>query len=158
MNQLATINSTIVLEQEAKYVFNTFNHTIALELLQAIIQTVNNLKERPVGISIYYKEKEILKYLMEGRKESPWLDRKTNTVLTSKHSSLYTFLEQDNNPIYKKWASDDTYAICGGGFPISVKGVIQGAVCVSGLEHTIDHQVIIDSFAQLADEVYQKGV
>jgi len=48
---------------------------------------------------------------------------------------------------------EETYACCGGGFPLTVKntGVI-GTICVSGLPHTQDHQVIVDTLREYLKE------
>ena len=91
----------------------------------------------------------ILHYLMDGRKESPWLNRKEKTVLDSGHSSLYICLSSDEVPEYKEWESDEAYAICGGGFPIIENGQVTGAICVSGLEHLDDHGLIVESIEEV---------
>ena len=79
-----------------------------------------------------------------------WLKRKERTVLESGHSSYYTFFHQDDYP----WMKDnDLYTLGGGGFPINEKGEIVGAICVSGLKHNEDHQLIVDTLMTLLGSV-----
>ncbi|HCM87744.1 MULTISPECIES: heme-binding protein [Enterococcus] len=132
-----------LIEQEKYLQFETFDHELGLEITLEIVKEVKANFDIPVGIRINYEEKTILHYLMNGRKVSPWLDRKVKTVLESGHSSLYTFLLSDSHDVYAEWLTDPSYAICGGGFPIIEKGVLKGAICVSGLEHLADHQVLV---------------
>lgn len=132
-----------VIQQEEQLQFDTFDHEIALEIAKEISDYVKQHYPKPVGIQIYYNEKVILHYLMDGRKESPWLDRKTRTVLDSGHSSLWTFYKSESEDRYKEWQTDERYAVCGGGFPIIEKGIVKGAICVSGLDHQDDHDIII---------------
>ncbi len=44
---------------------------------------------------------------------------------------------------------ESEYACCGGGFPLNIKkaGVV-GTICVSGLPHLEDHQLIVDSLRE----------
>jgi len=89
-----------------------------------------------------YKNALILHYLMDGKKDSNWMHRKEKTVLDSGHSSLYTFLTVNSE--YKIWKEEDDYAVCSGGFPIIENGVLNGVICVSGLEHFQDHNLIVE--------------
>lgn len=50
---------------------------------------------------------------------------------------------------YKEWESSELYAICGGGFPIIKQNEVKGAICVSGLDHLDDHEVIIESLRKV---------
>lgn len=140
---LETVN-----KQEAELVFQEFTSDMALNLAQSINEETKKQYDKPVGIHIFYDDKTILHFLMEGRKEAPWLFRKRKTVLESGHSSLYVFFNSEKDA-YKNWLENPEHAICGGGFPINVKGEIRGAICVSGLDHLDDHQLIIDGINKL---------
>jgi uncharacterized protein (UPF0303 family) len=127
------MNKVEVLEQEQTLQFEAFTHDIGLEIAQRVIKKVKGLAGKPVGIRIVHNDLLILHYLMDGRKESPWLNRKEKTVLDSGHSSLYTYLFIDEVPEYKSGEREE-YAICGGGFDHREQKVT-GAICVSGLDH-----------------------
>ncbi|MGB9343207.1 heme-binding protein, partial [Trichococcus sp.] len=92
-------------------------------------------------------------YSMDGREENTWLDRKEKTVLDSGHSSLYTYLFADDVP-YKQWASDEAYAIYGGGFPIIEKEEVTGVISVSGLSHREDHRLLAESMEEVLASQY----
>ena len=138
-----------ILEQEQTLQFEAFTHDMGLEIAQRIVKKVKEQAPKPVGIRIVHNGLLILHYLMDGRKESPWLNRKEKTVLDSGHSSLYTYLFMDEVPEYKEWESDEEYAICGGGFPIIENGKVTGVICVSGLEHLEDHRLIVESIEEV---------
>ncbi|MCL2559427.1 MAG: heme-binding protein [Turicibacter sp.] len=135
----------MVLEQESRLVFDQFTHADAWAIAEEILAVIQRGGFDPVRIRVTYRENLVLSYLMDGKDDSLWPVRKEKTVIASGHSSLYTFLEMENNEAYKQWMADESYAVCGGGFPIKEAGVVVGAICVSGLEHTLDHQVIIDA-------------
>ena len=47
---------------------------------------------------------------------------------------------------------DESLVICGGGFPLIIRGELRGSILVSGLIHDEDHQVIVDCLRKLKDE------
>mgnify|MGYP000558285489 FL=1 len=47
---------------------------------------------------------------------------------------------------------DESLVICGGGFPLIIRGELRGSILVSGLVHDEDHQVIVDCLRKLKDE------
>ncbi len=49
------------------------------------------------------------------------------------------------------------FAMCGGGFPLNVRGVGQvGVIAVSGLPHLDDHQVIVDALTEWFSKKHEK--
>lgn len=56
---------------------------------------------------------------------------------------------RDETKQHKEWESSEPYAICGGGFPIIEQNEVKGAICVSGLDHLDDHEVIIESLRKV---------
>ena len=87
---------------------------------------------------------------MPGKKGVEWLDRKQNTVEQYHHSTYYVFLDQEERHVYDE--NDSTIAICGGGFPLIIKGELRGCVIVSGLAHDEDHQLIINTLRGYKNE------
>lgn len=136
------MNLREVKAQEQRYQFTEFKHSDGLKIALKIMENAKATKPKPVGIRIVYEGNLIFHYLMDGRKPAPWLNRKEKAVLESKHSSLYVFYNKED---YPDWLEDETYAICGGGFPILIHNEVKGAICVSGLEHTQDHDLIIQA-------------
>jgi len=106
-------------------------------LVIAIDQYVKRNYPKPVGIKVVHQGLPIIRFLMAGRKESPWLERKERTV------------QKDRDIQFAKWAQDEHYAICGGGFPIIEDRKVTGAICVSGLAHLEDHKVITEVLKQM---------
>ncbi len=137
-----------VIQHEKTLQFEKFEHDDALNLGLIINDYVKNNFDLPVGIRVVHHGLLVFHFLMNERKrEATWLVRKENTTISSGHSSLYVALNADNEE-YENWISDDTHAICGGGFPIIEQKEVTGAICVSGLEHNEDHQVIIHALSK----------
>ncbi|MFS0956466.1 heme-binding protein [Enterococcus casseliflavus] len=132
--------------------FAHFDNDLALRLVIAIDQYVKRNYPKPVGIKVVHQGLPIIRFLMAGRKESQWLERKERTVLESGHSSLYVYAQKDRDIQFAKWAQDEHYAICGGGFPIIEDRNVTGAICVSGLAHLEDHKVITEVLKQMIQE------
>jgi uncharacterized protein (UPF0303 family) len=144
MNDKTKYTPEEVLAHEKKYRFRKFDNQLALDIALKIIQYVKDHNLKSVRIQITFENEVVCYYLMQGKNKSNWLDRKTKTVLTTSHSSLYTFLMADKNPVYKEMIADEQYCIGGGGFPIFVNDELKGAICVSGLPHEDDHSLIIE--------------
>ncbi|MCD8028144.1 MAG: heme-binding protein [Erysipelotrichaceae bacterium] len=66
--------------------------------------------------------------------------------METKHSSLYVYEHRD------EFHLDDSYAICGGGYPLIVNGELKGAFIVSGLRYDEDHQLIVDVLKEMEAE------
>lgn len=124
----------------------TFSHELALQFGFKVQQHIKQNQLKAVGIRIHYKGLLVFQYVMDGKKEDNWLKRKERTVLESGKSSYEVFLNQNH---YSTWINDDKYAICGGGYPIIENGECVGAICVSGLKHDEDHQLIVDVLKEM---------
>lgn len=149
LNDKTKYSADDVLAHEKKYRFRKFDNQLALNIALKIIQKVKDNNLKSVRIRITYEDEVVFYYLMQGKNKSNWLDRKTKTVLTTSHSSLYTFLMADKNPVYEEMKADEQYCIGGGGFPIFVKDELKGAICVSGLPHEDDHSLIIEVLKEI---------
>jgi len=138
-----------LLNQEQTLQFEAFTHATGLAIALRVIAKVKERAVKTVGIRIVHNNLLILHYLMDGRGESPWLNRKEKTVMDSGHSSLHTFLYAEEVPEFKAWESNPEYAVCGGGFPIIENGEVTGVICVSGLDHLEDHNLIVESIGEV---------
>ena len=58
------------------------------------------------------------------------------------HSSLYVFNHQADFPAL---SNNPQIIHTGGGYPLYVGNKLRGCFAVSGLEHTQDHQLIVDT-------------
>lgn len=61
---------------------------------------------------------------------------------------MYVFLNKEDEQ-YTSWHENDNYVICGGGFPIMEDGICRGAICISGLKHEEDHELIVEILEEL---------
>lgn len=146
------MNQEDILKQEQDLSFDQFTHEFALKFGLEIVHYIQSHQLKSVGIRIVYKDLLIFQYLMDGKKEDMWLKRKVRTVLESGHSSYYTFFNQEQ---YPEWIDNDNYTLGGGGFPIIENNQVVGAICVSGLKHDEDHQLIVDTLRKLMKEECQ---
>lgn len=138
-----------VTKDENTYKFKSFSNQLALDILLKIIDSVKVQKLKPVSVQMTYDGLTIVRYLMDGRGSSLWLERKAHTVMESGHSSLYVYLNQETNDDYREWVDNDLHGITGGGFPIYVNNELRGTIVVSGLEHTEDHRLVIEALKKL---------
>ena len=76
-----------------------------------------------------------------------WMERKFRTVKLMERSSLLsTFVwEEEGCDVETHGLKSEEYALCGGGFPIRIKGsdAVVGAIIASNLYHIADHEFII---------------
>ena len=133
-----------LLELERSLSFKNFCHDDGLNIALQILDKVKNDKLKDVAIRVSYKRVTVFQYLMNKKKEEIWLRRKQNTVYDSGHSSLYTMIQHIEKQTYKSFENNEDYVLCGGGFPIIEDDQTVGAICVSGLKHDEDHQIIVD--------------
>ena len=80
-----------------------------------------------------------------------WVSRKRNTVLEFWKSSLLVTQEMllSDRTLSEYGLTEKDLALSGGGFPIRIKDVgVVGAIVVSGLPQTHDHQLIVDTLAE----------
>ncbi len=87
-----------------------------------------------------------------------WLQRKHNVVEYTESSTLYLYakLKKTERTMADVFLDENEYANSGGGFPIRLEnsGVI-GSVCVSGMNHVLDHDFVVKCLAKYlhTDEV-----
>lgn len=135
-----------LLQIESVYSFEDFTNDRALDFGLTVLKIVEEKNLKNVRIRVKYDGDIVFQYLMNGKKSQMWLDLKEKTVMDSGHSSLYV-AQQIEHYAYMKDSTD--YAVCGGGFPLIVKGELKGAFCVSGLTDTEDHQLILEALERM---------
>jgi uncharacterized protein (UPF0303 family) len=142
----------ILTEQEKALVFDKFDAEDAWKI-------GNKIREKIVAqdsfatIDISCGERCLFSCCTEGvtPHNLTWIKRKRNTVLEFWQSSYFVTLnlEKNGKSLESRGLQIVDYALSGGGFPIRLKnsGVI-GAIVVSGMDQSIDHQVIVDAVSE----------
>lgn len=138
----------IVSAQEELLAFESFTHEDAWELGKIIVSEAMD-KDLKIAIGIrLLSGLNLFQYSVEGANlnNDLWLDRKFNTVKMFEVSSLaYSLkLKKQGQTMADKGLDPNSYASCGGGFPIFVQGVGMVAIAmVSGLPDVQDHEVLV---------------
>lgn len=136
-------------EQEARLVFDRFDHDTAYELG---LQLVAAARERrlPVAVAVRRGAQLLFHAGLPGSSadNDAWLDRKRRVVERYGHSSLYVgtqFRLAGGSFEESSRLDPDRYAAHGGVFPVSVTGVGPvGTVGVSGLPQLDDHAFVVE--------------
>ncbi len=140
----------ILKKQEELLQFDVFDHEEAYRLGTFM---VNYAKEHNIiiAVSIYMNNGCIIfQYCPDGTNllNQKWMQRKFNLVKTMERSSLLSFeIFKNKQETLKTHAlSEEKYALCGGGFPIRIKGSkpVIGAIIASNLDHVEDHEFIVN--------------
>ncbi|MEX1030438.1 MAG: heme-degrading domain-containing protein [Paenibacillaceae bacterium] len=144
-------NLLIELEQQEKEIqLTSFNHEIALEIGLAIIEEVKR-RGKSVSIHIERNNRMLFHYAMQGTTpdNDEWLRRKCNVVQRFEMSSYrmsnkLKTREGNLETIYQAALRD--HAAAGGAFPIIIKNVgVVGAVAISGLPDSEDHEIVVST-------------
>ena len=148
MEDLKMIQQTCK-KQEETYVFESFSRADAWKLGEMLVEAAGKY-DGGVAVGIVLNGLKVFKFVTEGatRHNTQWLDRKVNLVTQFHKSSLHVYTDFELKGITLEGERLDpmNFAMCGGGFPLTVKGVgVVGAIAVSGLPHLDDHQVIVDA-------------
>ena len=144
---------TIAEKQEEILCFDRFSRADAWELGNRIVKRI---QESGFAFSVsirLFNGIIVFQYLPEGTSlnNESWLRKKYNVVREFETSSLLNTLR------FAKWEwtfdgrglNSARYA-WGGGFPIQLRGsAVIGAALASGLPHLQDHEIIVDSIAEL---------
>lgn len=145
-----TDNLKILEEQERQLQFDSFNHDDALKLGNCMIEYAKK-KGVIIAISVCVNSGcVVFQYCPDGTNllNQRWMKRKFNTVREMEQSSLMSALiwEKEGCTTQTHGLKNRKYALCGGGFPIRVKGssAVIGAIIASNLYHIADHEFIID--------------
>ena len=143
-------NIEILKKQEELLQFPIFNHSTAYELGTFMVSCAQK-QNITIAISIRMNNGCIIfQHCPDGTNllNQKWMERKFNTVSLMERSSLLSALtfEQDQDTLENHGLSTADYALCGGGFPIRVKGsnAVLGTIIASNLYHIADHEFIID--------------
>lgn len=102
--------------------------------------------EQPVAVRVVIDGLAVYQSFPKGTtaENGAWMDRKYATVLRTHKSSLRAAVERELSGITEEWQKDEeSYAFCGGAFPIVANGEFFGVAIVSGLPHLEDHDLLV---------------
>ena len=144
------------IEQENTLQFSSFSQTQALELGTRLYETSRRFPS-PAAIEIRINHLPVFSFYPDGTNANNtlWLRAKANTVDMLQQSSLryWADVQLTGKTPDERRMPEKEFACCGGGFPLTVKNIgVIGTICVSGLPHTQDHQVIIDTLREYLKE------
>lgn len=137
-----------IIAQEQGLVFASFDEDMAVTVgLQA--RDAAKAAGKGIVVGVYLWDRTLFFAATAGASavNRTWAERKAGTVRLLHKSSYRLVLERGDKPrlLEPDWAVDpSTYAIAGGGFPITVKGLgVIGAICVSGVPERDDHGYVV---------------
>lgn len=145
---MAMTELEMVCQQEELYQFPSFDGTDALEIGLKIVEEVE-AKGKAVEVDIELDGHCLFHHAMKGTtlNNTSWIRRKKNMMKLDDKSTLRVFLEleQSGKTFEETYGQKpDEFAAGGGGFPLRIKGKGScGTICVSGLPHKEDHEMII---------------
>ncbi len=140
-------------KEEALLQFAHFSNEDALALGLKIVDKARSWGVA-VAVDIVINGNHLFHYAMTGSnvRQAMWVQRKQNMVNTSHVSTLHAnqFLEATGKDLWQDWRlTEGDDATFGGGFPITLAGTgIIGAVACSGLPHTEDHRLLVESISE----------
>lgn len=150
-----TVESDIarVLEQERALVFTGFDEATAFAIGSAI-RARGVAEKLTLVVDVRLWDRPLFYAALPGTNgDNPdWVRRKSNSVRRFSRSTYRIVLERNFEervfPPHRALEATE-YAIAGGGFPVTIKGVgVVGAITVSGLSERDDHGVVVAAVAQ----------
>lgn len=142
-----------IIEQERGLVFERFDETIAMAIGTSVWE-YGRSGGLTLVVDIRLWDRPLFYATLPGTTADnvDWVRRKSNLVKRLHKSSYRAVLERTFEervfPAHRALDTED-YALAGGGFPISVKGIGPvGSVTVSGLSERDDHSVAVAAVAR----------
>ncbi len=147
----------IVETQQNSLRFQEFTYTDAFSLGISVVERAKMFYEKPVAVRIDIDGVTVFYHLMEGTSLNNdwWMKKKLNGCMKTKESSFMNFLKIRASNRFDEfpWSKDEgSFALVGGCFPIVLlSGEQKGFLMVSGLPHPQDHQLMVDTLADVLD-------
>lgn len=139
----------ITAKQEEMLRFSSFTNKDALKLGNMMAKRVYDIG---IDLGIVIRKLNglvVYQHITEGASQNNvnWMNRKFNTCALTEMSSLraWATFHLNGETVEDCGLSSTEYVLCGGGFPIRMKGgELVGVITVSNLPHEQDHQFIVD--------------
>lgn len=145
-----------LIAQEETYVFDQFTQGDAKRLGEIMFSICDEF-QMAFGFEICLNGMIVFKYMPEGsgRMNDVWMEKKLNTVLLTGWSTMRLWALQESIGIKRNptLVPESEYVVCGGGFPIRVKGAgVIGALICSGPGDQNDHEFLIEALKRFFGE------
>ena len=142
----------IIRKQEAELIFSHFDGDTAWAVGQSLRKHALNLGGS-VSIDITVSGLQLFHSIagQPAPNNDNWVRRKRNTVMEFWKSSLLVAQEMkaSGRTLAEYGLPEKDLALSGGSFPIRIKNLgVVGAITVSGLPQTHDHQLIVDTLSE----------
>ena len=136
-------------EQAKRTALPVFNAEVARRLGEIVVNIAAR-RSLPIAVGVALPDRPLYFCALEGSNAEnvDWIRRKENTVFRFERSSLEVgvMLEQDGHRMMSPGLLEERYSTFGGGVPLRVAdGGIVGAMCVSGLDHVADHELVVEA-------------
>lgn len=145
-------------KEEQELQFDRFTHEDALNLGVALVKEAQS-QGLSLSAEIRLNHSTLFFYRCEGTSDHncEWMQRKANTVdkLGMSTMRLYYDLAYTKRSLKDDYFLDPmVYAARGGGFPLTVRGLgVVGTICVSGLFHAEDHELLVRVLRRYLSEI-----
>ena len=141
-----------------KITLSSFSNRLAQQLGRTIF-TLAQQRNVKVAISIERMDHRVFLYVDDGLSavNLNWINRKVNVVKHFKKSSLAVKhqLQSENKSLSKHYGLDDEHHVAkGGAIPIFTnEEEMIAIVTVSGLKDIDDHNIVLDAFVELQNDL-----
>ncbi|MBI4920563.1 MAG: heme-degrading domain-containing protein [Devosia nanyangense] len=136
-----------IAEQEARLAFERFDEDTAFAI-GGYVRDAAKALGKGVAVGVYLWDRTLFYGATAGASAGNrgWVERKVKLVQLQLKSSYRIVLERGDKPrlLDENWAIPASeYALAGGAFPITIKGVGPiGAAAASGLNERDDHEIV----------------
>ena len=136
-------------EQARRTTLPVFNAEVARRLGEIVVNIAAR-RSLPIAVGVALPDRPLYFCALEGStaENVDWIRRKESTVFRFQRSSLEVgvMLERDGQRITTPGLLEGHFSTFGGGVPLRVAdGGIVGAICVSGLDHVADHELVVEA-------------
>ena len=144
-----------LLEDEDAAQLDSFGYDDAWTLGAWVIERAKR-DELTVAVTVTLGEQRAFSAALPGTSHDNdlWLDRKIGVVAMFAHSSYYVqhlFAKQGRDFRVESRLDPNLYAAAGGGFPIRARGMLVGAIAVSGRNEPGEHALAVEAITTLRD-------
>ncbi|MBB5399541.1 MULTISPECIES: heme-binding protein [Paraburkholderia] len=136
-------------EQARRTKLPVFNAEVARRLGEIVVNIAGR-RSLPIAVGVALPDRPLYFCALEGSNAEnvDWIRRKENTVFHFERSSLEVgvMLERNEQRLASLGLPEQRFTALGGGVPLRVvnDGIV-GAMCVSGLDHVADHELVVEA-------------
>jgi len=139
----------ILISHEKDLVFSSFKRKDAFDIGVDIVKLAKEKYKGNISVCIYEEDMLIFSHKMQGTniENDKWMFRKMNVSKAMGMSSIRALVEIERGLCDASWSdNDNSFIACGGCYLVNVEdNEPYILILVSGLEHYLDHQIIVDA-------------